>query len=195
MTALEAAPGGSPILRESRADDLAAIQAIYGHHVLNGFGSFELAAPDAEEMGRRRGALLSLGLPYMIAESDGRVAGFAYAGPFRPRPAYRYTVEDSIYIAPDATGRGLGSALLAALIVRCEALGYRQMVAVIGGGEPRNAGSVRLHLRHGFRMAGRLEGIGYKRDTWVDSVIMQRALGPGAGEAPDPPPPDTPRSG
>ncbi|MDA0701786.1 MAG: GNAT family N-acetyltransferase [Proteobacteria bacterium] len=186
MTGPEAARGESPVLRESIGGDLAAIQAIYGHHVLNGFGSFELAAPDFEEIASRRDMVIGLGLPYVVAEWRGRVAGFAYAGPFRPRPAYRYTVEDSIYVAPDATGCGLGSALLAALIARCETLDYRQMVAVIGGGEARNAGSVRLHARHGFRMAGQFEGIGYKSGSWVDSIIMQRALGPGAMEAPGP---------
>lgn len=186
MTAPEAAQDESPVPRESISADLSAILAIYRHHVLNGFGSFELAAPDIEEMGRRRDTVIGLGLPYLVAEWRGRVAGFAYAGPFRPRPAYRHTVEDSIYVAPDATGCGLGSALLVALIARCEALDYRQMVAVIGGGEARNAGSVRLHARHGFRMAGQFEGIGFKSGSWVDSVIMQRALGPGAMEAPGP---------
>lgn len=177
------------MLRESVEGDLPAIQGIYGHYVLEGFGSFELAAPDVEELRRRREAIVGLGLPHLVAESDGIVAGFAYAGPFRPRPAYRYTVEDSIYVAPEVAGRGLGSALLGELIDRCQALGFRQMVAVIGGGEARNAGSVRLHARHGFRMAGRFDGVGYKRGTWVDSVIMQRALGAGAAEPPDQPPP------
>jgi phosphinothricin acetyltransferase len=122
MTAPKAAQDKSPVLRESISGDLSAIVAIYGHHVQNSFGSFELAAPDIEEMGRRRDTVIGLDLPYLVAEWGGRVAGFAYASPFRPRPAYRYTVEDSIYVAPDATGRGLGSALLAALIAQCEAL-------------------------------------------------------------------------
>jgi L-amino acid N-acyltransferase YncA len=174
-----------PSARASTEGDLAAIHAIYSHHVLEGYGSFELTPPDMEELSRRRSAVIALGLPYLVAELNGEVAGFAYAGPFRPRPAYRYTIEDSIYIAPQATARGLGSALLAGLIARCESLGYRQMVAVVGGGEARNAASVKLHTRHGFHMAGRFEGVGYKRGAWVDSAIMQRALGPGTAMPPD----------
>jgi len=148
MTGAEA-----PILRASAEDDLPVIQAIYGHHILDGFGSFELEAPDADELGRRRRAVLDFGLPHLVDVIGGAVAGFAYAGPFRPRQAYRYTVEDSVYVRHEASGRGLGGALLGALIAHCEGLGYRQMAAVIGGGETLNAGSVRLHARHGFRMA------------------------------------------
>jgi phosphinothricin acetyltransferase len=170
-------------LRPSREDDLVAIQAIYAHHVLTGLGSFEEVPPDVAEMARRRAATLALNLPYLVAEAeDGRVIGYAYAAPYRTRSAYRHTVEDSIYVAADAVRRGVGRALLAALIERCTALGYRQMVAVIG--DSGNAGSINLHTSQGFVRTGLLPAVGCKFGRWVDSVLMQRPLGPGDKEQP-----------
>jgi phosphinothricin acetyltransferase len=172
-----AGSAGAAVVRESRDDDLPAIQAIYAHHVLTGLGSFEEVPPPVEEMLRRRAAILADGLPYLVAEIDGRVAGYAYTGRFRPRSAYRYSVEDSIYVAPDAQRRGVGGALLAELVERCTKLGYRQMVAVIG--DSANHGSVGLHAAWGFAEVARLPAIGFKFNRWVDSVMMQRPLGPG----------------
>jgi L-amino acid N-acyltransferase YncA len=170
-------------LRPSQDADLTAIQAIYAHHVLTGLGSFEEVPPDVAEMARRRGATLALNLPYLVAEAeDGQVIGFAYAAPYRTRSAYRHTVEDSIYVADDAVRRGVGRALLAALIERCTALGYRQMVAVIG--DSGNAGSINLHTSQGFVRIGLLPSVGCKFGRWVDSVLMQRPLGPGDREQP-----------
>jgi L-amino acid N-acyltransferase YncA len=170
-------------LRPSQDADLDAIQAIYAHHVLTGLGSFEEVPPDIAEMARRRAATLALNLPYLVAEAeDGRVIGYAYAAPYRTRSAYRYTVEDSIYVAADAARRGVGQALLAALIERCTALGYRQMVAVIG--DSGNAGSIALHASQGFVRTGLLPSVGCKFGRWVDSVLMQRPLGPGDREQP-----------
>ncbi|MGZ8410182.1 MAG: N-acetyltransferase family protein [Hyphomicrobium sp.] len=163
------------VLRDSLAGDVAAVQDIYASHVLHGTGSFEERAPDREEMAQRREVILAKGLPYIVAGYDQRILGFAYAAPFRPRPAYRFTIEDSIYIHPDAIGRGLGRLLLGDLIVRCEALGYRQMVAVIG--DSRNARSIRLHEALGFNRAGTFTSVGFKFGRWLDAVLMQRALG------------------
>lgn len=176
--------GGAPIrIRDSADADLSSIQAIYAHHVLTGLGSFEEVVPDAAEMARRRAEILGRRLPYLVAETGaGGVVGYAYAGPYRTRSAYRYSLEDSVYIAPDAQNRGIGRALLAALLERSTALGYRQMVAVIG--DSANHGSVRLHLAAGFDKVGLLPAIGFKFGRWVDSVIMQRALGPGATTLP-----------
>jgi L-amino acid N-acyltransferase YncA len=172
-------------LREARAGDGAALQAIYGHHVLHGFGSFEEAPPAVEEMERRRAAVQDEGLPYLVAEAEARVVGFAYAGRYRPRSAYRFTVEDSVYVAPEASGRGIGGRLLAEVIARAEALGLRQMIAVIG--DSANLGSIRLHERLGFSRAGLFTAVGWKRERWLDSVLMQRPLGPGNAGAPHPP--------
>jgi phosphinothricin acetyltransferase len=166
-----------PLVRPSRADDVPAVTAIYRHHVLHGTASFELDAPDEAEMARRRNDVLSRGLPYLVVEDAGTVAGYAYAGPFRPRPAYRFCVENSIYLAPERQGRGLGRALLAELITRCEAAGARQMVAVIGGSD--NAGSIGLHGALGFTHTGKLASSGWKFGRWHDTVLMQRALGVG----------------
>lgn len=162
---------------------MQAVRAIYAHQVENGLGSFEETAPGAAELTRRRADVRHLGLPYLVAELDGRIAGFAYAAPYRARSAYRHTVEDSIYVAPDAVRRGVGKALLHALIAHCEALGYRQMVAVIGGTD--NTASITLHASLGFREAGVLRAVGFKFGRWVDSVLMQRALGPGTDNLPD----------
>ena len=159
------------------------VRAIYAHHVENGLASFEETAPDRAELMRRRAEVLAGGLPYLVAELDGRIAGFAYASPYRTRSAYRHTVEDSIYVAPDFVRRGVARALLRALIERCEAHGYRQMVAVIG--DTDNMASITLHARLGFHEAGVLRAIGFKLGRWVDSVLMQRSLGPGADRLPD----------
>lgn len=165
-------------IRDAIDADMPAIHAIYAHHVRHGLGSFEEIPPDLAEMVRRRADVLSRDLPYLVAvDRAGRVLGFSYAAPFRLRTAYRYTVEDSIYVAPEAVGQGIGARLLKALIARTTKLGYRQMIAVIG--DSANRGSIRVHAAQGFRKAAVLEGIGFKLGRWVDSVLMQRALGSG----------------
>lgn len=169
-------------VRDSRDADLPAIQRIYAHHVQTGLGSFEEAPPTVEEMARRRAEILAHGLPYLVAESGGRIVGYAYAGRFRTRSAYRYSVEDSIYVAPEAQRRGVGRQLLDALIERCTGLGYRQMVAVIG--DSGNHASVGVHLAAGFVEVALLPAIGFKFGRWVDSIMMQRALGPGQTSSP-----------
>lgn len=165
------------IIRPSTDADLAGITAIYAHHVLHGLGSFEEVPPDRDEMQRRRAALLEKDLPYLVAELEGRIVGYAYAGLYRPRIGYRFTLEDSIYVAADAPRRGIGRALLSDLVARSAALGYRQMVAVIG--DTGNTGSIALHAAMGFRVVGTLPSVGFKFGRWVDSVFMQRPLGPG----------------
>lgn len=171
------------LVRASHDDDLPAIQAIYTPAVLDGTASFELEPPDLAEMTRRRATLIADGFPYLVAEIDGEIVGYAYAGQYRPRPAYRYAVEDSIYIAPESQGKGVGKALLAALIAECERLGKRQMVAVIG--DSLSHGSITLHRAMGFIHAGTVKNVGYKHGRWLDQVIYQRTLGPGADTAPD----------
>ena len=173
------------VIRPSTDADIGAITAIYGWNVLNGLGTFEEVPPDEAEMARRRGAFLDRGLPYLVAELDGKVLGYAYAGPFRLRAAYRYTVEDSIYVAPDAAGKGVGKALLKALIEACEALGLRQMCAVIG--DSGNAASIGVHASLGFEHKGVFPAMGYKFDRWVDLVWMQRSLNGGGDTPPDAP--------
>jgi phosphinothricin acetyltransferase len=174
--------GATPIIRPSHDDDVAAIAAIYGHHVLHGVASFEEVPPAADEMARRRGEIVTRGLPYLVAERDGRVVGYCYAGPFRPRIGYRFTLEDSIYIDAAEVGRGIGRALLAPILDRCAELGYRQMVAVIGGRE--TVPSIRLHEALGFARVGVFAAVGFKFGQLVDIVLMQRALGPGAATPP-----------
>lgn len=169
-------------VRASEERDLAAIAAIYAHHVLNGLATFELDPPDVAEMARRRAQVLEQGLPYLVAEREGRVAGYAYAAPYRARPAYRYTLENSIYIERDALGQGAGRALLDALIAACAKAGYRQLIAVIGDSE--NRASIGLHAACGFQHAGLLRGVGFKFGRWVDSVLMQKELGDGASTIP-----------
>jgi len=166
----------APIIRDSSDADLAAVAEIYAAEVRTGLASFELEPPSIEEMARRRADTLAQGFPYLAAEIDGRLAGYAYAGPYRPRAAYRFTVENSIYVAEWARRRGVARALLDALIARCEAMGKRQMMAVISGGDA----SVALHAAAGFRHAGVARAVGWKFERWVDVVTMQRALGPGA---------------
>ena len=173
---------GEFTIRPSRDDDVMAIAAIYGHHVLNGIASFEEVAPSTEEMARRRAELVARGLPYVVAErrngpNGGKVVGYCYTGPYRARIGYRFSLEDSIYIDPGEVGRGIGRALLARVIERSTELGYRQMVAVIGGSE--TLPSIRLHAALGFTHVGILSAIGFKFGRWIDSVLMQRALGPG----------------
>ncbi len=171
-------------VRDSTESDLPAIAAIYAHAVLHGSASFEIEPPGEAEMARRRADVLGHGLPHLVATRDGAVVGYAYAGLYRPRPAYRHTVEDSIYVAPHAQRCGVGRALLPALIGRCAAAGRRQMIAVIG--DSANAGSIALHRAFGFRDAGVLEAVGFKFGRWLDSVLMQRALGDGAAGPPTP---------
>ena len=170
-------------IRESAANDIDAIQAIYAHHVETGIGSFEEVPPSAAELATRRLAVIDKGFPYLVAEAEGALLGYAYAAPFRPRSAYRFTVEDSIYVAPVRQRLGVGRGLLAALIERCTALGQRQMLAVIGGSE--NLSSIGLHAAMGFTEVGRLPAVGLKFGRWADIVIMQRSLGSGSASLPD----------
>ncbi len=162
-------------VRPSVEADIASITDIYAHHVLHGSASFETEPPPAVEMQSRRAGLLARALPYLVAEQEGRIVGYAYAGPYRPRPAYWNTVEDTVYLRPDAVGQGIGRLLLSELVVRCAALGLRQMIAVVG--DSGNLASIRLHERSGFRLVGVLHAVGYKQGRWLDSVLLQRALG------------------
>jgi L-amino acid N-acyltransferase YncA len=164
-------------IRVATEADLPAIQAIYAHHVLHGLASFEEVPPSVEEMRSRRATVLELGLPYLAAELDGRVVGYAYANMYRARPAYRYTIEDSVYIADGLGGRGIGTGLLSELVARCEAGPWRQMLAVIG--DSANVASISLHRACGFSVVGTLPSVGFKFGRWVDSVLMQRPLGSG----------------
>lgn len=172
-------------VRPTGAADIPEVQRIYAHHVLTGLASFEEVPPDAEEMRRRWRAVADAGLPHLCATEgdEGRLLGYAYAGPYRPRSAYRFAVEDSVYVAPGAAGRGVGRALLQDLIRRCAEAGKRQMIAVIG--DSANSASIGLHRACGFRLVGTFEAVGFKHRRWVDSVLMQRALGPGADSLPD----------
>jgi phosphinothricin acetyltransferase len=172
------------LFRASQDDDVPAIAAIYAHYVRQTTASFETEPPSDAEIANRRAAIVRLGLPWLVAEIDGEIAGYAYAGPYRPRAAYRFTVENSIYIDPARAGKGTGSALLKRLIEDCEAWGARQMIAVIGGSD--NLASIKLHAKFGFRHTGTLVAAGFKFGRWVDSVLMQRALGPGDTLPPDP---------
>jgi phosphinothricin acetyltransferase len=169
-------------IRLCQDSDMPAISAIYAHAVLHGTASFELDPPSIDEMRRRRAALVEGGFPYLVAEADGVLLGYAYAGPYRTRPAYRSTVEDSVYVAPEAHGKGVGRALLTALIEACETRGFRLMVAVIGDRD--SAGSIGLHRALGFEMVGALEPVGYKHGRWLATVLMQRVLGEGATTPP-----------
>jgi phosphinothricin acetyltransferase len=170
-------------LRDSRAEDVPAIAAIYGHWVATGLASFELAPPDAAEMAKRRQAILAAGFPCIVAEDEGgRVLGYAYASAWRTRPAYRFACENSVYVDKDAGRGGIGRALLEALMARCAAQGLRLMVAVIG--DSANAASIALHKACGFAMVGTLPAVGWKFDRWVDSVLMTRPLGEGATTPP-----------
>jgi len=172
-----------PLIRASSAADLPHITAIYGWNVLNGTGTFELEAPDLAEMTRRRDDVLSKGLPWLVAERDGQILGYAYANHFRPRRAYRFCLEDSIYLSDAARGQGVGKLLLTELLKQCAALGARQMLAVIG--DSANAGSIGVHRSLGFEHTGLLKASGWKFDAWRDVVLMQRALGAGNSAPPE----------
>jgi len=169
-------------VRPALPDDIPAVHAIYSHHVLQGLASFEEQPPSAAELRRRYDEVVSQKLPYLVADFGGTVAGYGYCAPYRTRSAYRYALEDSVYVHPDAQGRGVGRALLAALIRQCEALGYRQLIAVIG--DSAHAASIGLHEAQGFLRVGILRSVGFKLGRWVDSVIMQRPLGSGDATRP-----------
>jgi phosphinothricin acetyltransferase len=169
-------------VRAALPEDIPAIHAIYSHHVLKGLASFEEEPPSAAELRRRYEEMSAKNLPYLVADFGGAVAGYGYCALYRARSAYRYALEDSVYVRPDAQGRGVGAALLAELIRQCEALGYRQLIAVIG--DSAHAASIGLHASQGFLRVGTLRSVGFKFGRWVDSIIMQRALG--AGDATKP---------
>lgn len=171
-----------PIIRPSQDSDLAAIAAIYGHHVLHGTGTFEIDPPSEEDMRARRADVLGKGLPWLVAEDAGTVVGYAYCNWFKPRPAYRFSAEDSIYMAPGQQGRGLGRALLAELCARAQAAGVRKLIAVIG--DSGNGGSIGVHRSVGFQDVGVLKSCGWKFDRWLDVVMMDKALGPGDSTPP-----------
>ena len=170
------------LVRAATSADIPAVTAIYRHHVLHGLATFEVEPPDAVEMSCRHAAIVELGLPYLVAEVNGAIAGYAYAGIYRARSAYRYTVEDSVYIDNAHAGKGLGSALMPALIDGCQRAGRRQIVAVIG--DSANLASIRLHEKFGFIQVGMLPAVGFKFGRWVDSVLMQREVGDGQRLAP-----------
>ena len=165
-------------IRPAKTADIPAITRIYAHAVEHGTASFELTPPDETEMARRMRDLMGKGFPYLVAEDDGVLAGYAYAALYRTRPAYRFTVENSVYVLPDMHRRGIGKMLLEKLIEDCTILGFRQMIAVIGDSD--QAASIGLHKACGFEPAGNLKSVGYKFGRWLDTPLMQRALGPGA---------------
>lgn len=169
-------------MRVAAERDLPAIHAIYAHHVRHGLASFEEEPPSLEEIARRHRDIAGRGLPYLVAELDGALAGYGYCAPYRARSAYRFSLEDSVYVRHDATGRGVGRRLLEALIARSEALGYRTLIAVIG--DSGHAASIGVHAACGFLRVGTLRSAGFKFGRWVDSVIMQRPLGPGDATKP-----------
>ena len=168
----------APAIRDATPADAAAVAAIYGHHVVHGTASYDLAPPEAAEISAKIERIAAAGWPFLVAELDGAVAGYAYATQFRDREAYRFTAEDSIYVHPERMRRGVGMALLQALIERCAAYGFRTVIAVIGGAEPS---SIALHASFGFREVGRLAAVGWKHGRWLDSVYMQLELPSGAG--------------
>lgn len=172
-------------IRPTATDDLPRIAEIYADAVRNGTSSYELEPPSLVEMTSRFNAITAGGYPYIVAVSTGTVLGYAYASAFRPRPAYRFIVENSVYVAPEAKGKGVGKALMLALIGECERLGFRQILAVIGDGSP-DSPSVKLHERLGFRLAGRLESTGWKHGRWLDTALMQLSMNGGGSTAPDP---------
>lgn len=173
----------APVVREAEERDVPRVAQIYRHHVAHGLASFETEPPSDEEMTRRYRALIERRYPYLVAEIDGKVVGYAYAGPYRTRPAYGNSVENSVYVDPDCAKRGVGRALLESLIQAATERGYRQMIAVIG--DSGNAASIELHRRCGFSDAGVLRSVGFKHGRWLDSVFMQRELGDGDGTLPD----------
>lgn len=171
------------IIRNSLPDDIPAITAIYEHHVLHGTGTFEIDPPSCDDMASRRADVIDKGLPYLVATDGSQILGFAYCNWFKPRPAYRFSAEDSIYLAPEALGRGLGRSLLAELMQRAEAAGVRKLIAVIG--DSANQGSIGVHQSVGFTHVGLLKSCGWKFDRWLDVVLMDKALGAGDSSAPD----------
>lgn len=171
-----------PTIRPSRDEDMPAISAIYAHHVLHGTGTFELDPPSLADLGQRRAEVLSRGLPHLVVEDQGRILGFAYCNWFRPRPAYRFAAEDSIYMAPNACGQGLGRALLAELVAAAQRAGMRKLIAVIG--DSANAASIGLHRAGGFSHVGVLTSSGWKFGQWLDTVLMEKPLGPGDTTSP-----------
>ena len=170
------------LIRDCAVEDIPAITAIYSEAVLNGTATFELDPPDEQEMAHRREKLIAGGYPYLIAEIDGEIVGYAYASQYRPRIGYRYTIENSVYVKVGKHGKGIGQALMNRLIAACEAQGFRQMVAVIG--DSTNQASIRLHKRLGFTHIGTLRSLGRKHGKWLDTVLMQRSLGLGDASAP-----------
>lgn len=173
------------VVRPVSDADMPAIQAIYAHHVRHGTASWELEPPTTEELTARRDAIRAMGLPYVIGERGGKIVGYASAGPYRVRPAYRFTVEDTIYVHPELAGAGVARPLLQRVIDDCTAAGRRQMIAVVG--DSANLASIRFHEKMGFRRIGTITGIGWKFDRWLDSVLLQRALGSGVDAPPDEP--------
>ena len=169
-------------VRAAAQGDFPAIHAIYAHHVLHGLASFEEVPPDVAELRRRHGEISAMGLPYLVAVEHREILGYGYCALYRTRSAYRYALEDSVYVRDGQQGKGVGSQLLGELVRLCEGLGYRQVIAVIG--DSANAASIGLHARHGFVRVGTLRSTGYKFGRWVDSVLMQRPLGPGDGTPP-----------
>jgi L-amino acid N-acyltransferase YncA len=172
------------IIRECLPEDMAEVTAIYTHAVTHFAATYELEAPTLEEMSKRRATILRRGFPYLVAEENGIILGFAYGNLFRERMAYRFMVEDSIYLSPDAQRKGVGSALLGELIKQCTARGFRQMVAIIGDSE-NSHGSIGVHRRLGFQETGRMEGSGFKFGRWLDTMVMQIALSDGRSTLPD----------
>ena len=172
-----------PLIRPSSDADIAGVTAIYTHHVLHGTGTFEIDPPTAADMAARRADVLAKGLPYLVAEQDGQVLGFAYCNWFKPRPAYRFSAEDSIYLAEAARGQGLGTQLLSALCEAAQAVGVRKLIAVIG--DSANAGSVGVHRAQGFTQVGVLKDCGWKFGQWLDVVLMEKSLGAGSTSAPE----------
>jgi phosphinothricin acetyltransferase len=172
------------LIRDSVDADLPAVHAIYAHHVRTGLASFEEEPPSLAQVRRRRADVLKRGLPYLVAEVEGMVRGYSYATPYRSRSAYRFTIENSVYVASEMGQKGTGSALLKRLISRCEAGPWRQMIAIIG--DSGNTASIALHESLGFRMVGILRGVGFKHGRWVDTVLMQRELGSGSKSLPEP---------
>jgi L-amino acid N-acyltransferase YncA len=173
-----------PVIRDATPEDVPAIREIYAHHVLTGTASFEETPPDGDEMLARYRGLVERGYPYRVAVRDGAILGYAYAGPYRPRPAYRYTVENSVYLHPDAQRQGIGRRLLVDLIAECEARDFRLMLAIVG--DSGHTASIGLHAACGFTHVGTIRSVGYKFGRWLDSVLMQRPLGPGDTTPPGP---------
>jgi L-amino acid N-acyltransferase YncA len=177
------APRDTTVVRAASELDMAAVRSIYSHYVLHSLATFEETQPTLDEMLARRQASADSNLPYLVAQAGREILGFAYAAAYRPRPAYRFTIEDSVYVAEGFGGRGIGSALLGELIARCERGPWRQMVAIVG--DSANSGSIALHRRFGFELVGTLRSVGLKHGQWVDTPILQRGLGLGDGQPPE----------